>query len=90
MSEAEQDDYRRDRVGFIFQSFNLISNLSAVENVLLPYIPRGVTPELRAKAAELLEEVGLGHRLNHRPQADVRRRAAAGGDRPGPDQGPGR
>ena len=46
MSEAEQNAYRRDRVGFIFQSFNLIGNLTAVENVLLPYIPRGVTPEL--------------------------------------------
>jgi putative ABC transport system ATP-binding protein len=36
MSEAEQNVYRRDRVGFIFQSFNLISNLAAVENVLVP------------------------------------------------------
>ena len=55
MTEAEQNAYRRDRVGFIFQSFNLISNLTAVENVLLPFIPLGVTPELRAKAADLLE-----------------------------------
>ena len=68
MSEAEQDAYRRDRVGFVYQSFNLIGNLSAVDNVLLPYIPLGVTPELRAKAEDLLREVGLGHRLNHRPR----------------------
>ena len=40
MTEAEQDAYRRDRVGFVFQSFNLIGNLSAVDNVLLPYIPQ--------------------------------------------------
>jgi putative ABC transport system ATP-binding protein len=67
MSEAERDDYRRNRVGFVYQSFNLISNLSAVDNVLLPYIPTGLTPELRAKAENLLKDVGLGHRLNQRP-----------------------
>ncbi len=39
MTEAEQNAYRRDRVGFIFQSFNLISNLTAVENVLVPFLP---------------------------------------------------
>ena len=68
MTESEQDDYRRNRVGFIYQSFNLIGNLSAVNNVLLPYIPLGVTPDLRAKAEELLRQVGMGDRLNHRPQ----------------------
>jgi putative ABC transport system ATP-binding protein len=67
MTDPEQDDYRRDRVGFVYQSFNLIANLSALGNVLLPYIPLGVTPELRAKAEELLRQVGLGGRLNHRP-----------------------
>ena len=67
MTEAEQDAYRRDQVGFVFQSFNLIQNLSAVDNVLLPYIPHGVTPELRAKAADLLVRVGMGNRLRHRP-----------------------
>src|SRR5206468_495236 len=61
MSEAEQNLYRRDKVGFIFQSFNLISNLTAVENVLVPYLPsNGMTPALRAKATALLTEVGLG------------------------------
>ena len=68
MSEPERDAYRRDRVGFVYQSFNLIGNLSAVDNVLLPYIPAGVTPELRSKAAELLKEVGLGHRMKLRPR----------------------
>ena len=67
MSEAEQNGYRRDRVGFIFQSFNLISNLTALENVLVPFLPRGVTPELRGRAADLLAEVGLGDRIDHRP-----------------------
>ena len=68
MIEREQDEYRRGRVGFVFQSFNLIGNLSCVGNVLLPYIPQGVTPALRAKAEELLREVGMGHRLNYRPR----------------------
>jgi putative ABC transport system ATP-binding protein len=68
MSEPERDAYRRDRVGFVYQSFNLIGNLSAVDNVLLPYIPAGVTPELRSKAADLLKEVGLGHRMKLRPR----------------------
>ena len=67
MSEAEQNAYRRDKIGFIFQSFNLIGNLSAVDNVLVPFLPRGVTAAQRRRAAELLEEVGLGRRLGHRP-----------------------
>ncbi len=67
MSEREQNLYRRDKVGFIFQSFNLISNLTAVENVLVPFLPRGLTAEMRRSAAELLTEVGLGERLEHRP-----------------------
>ena len=68
MSEAEQNLFRRDKIGFIFQSFNLISNLTAVENVLIPFLPSvGMTPELRAKAAALLTEVGLGDRLDARP-----------------------
>src|SRR6478672_5733462 len=60
MTESEQDAYRRDRVGFVYQSFNLVGNLSSVGNVLLPHIPRGVTPELRAKAEGLLRQVGMG------------------------------
>jgi putative ABC transport system ATP-binding protein len=67
MPEHEQDDYRREKVGFVYQSFNLIANLSCVENVLLPYIPLGLTPALRAKAADLLRRIGLGDRLKHRP-----------------------
>jgi putative ABC transport system ATP-binding protein len=67
MSEAEKNAYRRDKVGFIFQSFNLISNLTAVENVLIPFLPRGITREQKDRAARLLTEVGLGDRLDHRP-----------------------
>jgi putative ABC transport system ATP-binding protein len=67
MSESQQNAYRRDRIGFIFQSFNLISNLTALENVLVPFLPRGVTAAQRARAADLLTEVGLGDRIDHRP-----------------------
>ncbi len=67
MSEVEQNTYRRDKVGFIFQSFNLISNLTAVENVLIPFMPRGVPDGMKAKAEKLLTDVGLGDRLDHRP-----------------------
>ncbi len=67
MTEAELNTYRREHIGFIFQAFNLIGNLTAVDNVLVTFLPRGITAELRAKAIELLEQVGLGHRLNHRP-----------------------
>jgi putative ABC transport system ATP-binding protein len=67
MSEASQNAYRRDQIGFIFQSFNLISNLTALENVLVPFLPRGVSPEQRHRGVALLTEVGLGERLDHRP-----------------------
>jgi putative ABC transport system ATP-binding protein len=67
MSEREQNLYRRDRIGFIFQSFNLIGNLSALDNVLVPFLPRGVTAAQRAKAVDLLAQVGLKGRLHHRP-----------------------
>ena len=66
MSEHDRDDYRRNQVGFIYQSFNLIGNLSAVDNVLLPFIPVGVDSSLRDKAVDLLKQVGLGHRLKLR------------------------
>ena len=67
MREPEQNAYRRDRVGFIFQSFNLIKNLSALQNVVVPFLPTGVTDDHRRKASDLLTEVGLGSRLHHRP-----------------------
>ena len=68
MREAEQNVYRRDKIGFIFQAFNLIGNLTSVENVLVPFLPRGVTADQRERAAKLLTDVGLGHRLGHRPR----------------------
>jgi putative ABC transport system ATP-binding protein len=67
MKEVEQDVVRRKKLGFIFQQFNLIHNLTAVGNVLLPFIPVGASDELRGKAEDLLKQVGLGHRMSHKP-----------------------
>jgi putative ABC transport system ATP-binding protein len=67
MTEDEQDAFRHDRVGFIFQTFNLIGNLSALDNVLIPFLPSGSWAPWRQKAIDLLEQVGLGDRLGHRP-----------------------
>jgi putative ABC transport system ATP-binding protein len=67
MSEHEQDALRRQHLGFIFQQFNLIKNLTAVGNVLLPYFPQGKSEAMRAKAEDLLKQVGLGQRLSHKP-----------------------
>jgi putative ABC transport system ATP-binding protein len=67
MTEVEQDVFRRQKIGFVFQQFNLIHNLSAVDNVLLPFIPRGLTSTCHGKAEDILRQVGLGHRLKHKP-----------------------
>jgi putative ABC transport system ATP-binding protein len=67
LSARERDTYRRDQIGFVFQNFNLLSNLTAVENVLVPFFPRGVGAAQRTEALELLHRVGLGDRLDHRP-----------------------
>ena len=62
--------FRRDNVGFIFQSFNLIPTLSAWENVALPLFPLKMTNEERRKrATELLGKMELGHRIEHLPSA---------------------
>ena len=62
--------FRRDNVGFIFQSFNLIPTLSAWENVALSLFPLKMTAEERRKrATELLGKMELGHRVEHLPSA---------------------
>lgn len=61
--------FRRNAVGFVFQSFNLIPNLSALENVMLPMEFAGVERDERRRRAEsLLDQVGLSGRLTHRPR----------------------
>lgn len=68
MSDDRLTELRRRKIGFIFQFFNLIPVLSAVENAALPVTLDGVKPaEAKAKAAEWLDRFGLGDRLTHRP-----------------------
>lgn len=69
LSEAELTRFRRQAIGFVFQSFNLIPNLSAVENVTLPMEFNDVSRDQRdRRARSLLERFGLQHRLSHRPK----------------------
>ncbi|MBR1601922.1 MAG: ABC transporter ATP-binding protein [Synergistaceae bacterium] len=67
-NRAELADVRNHKLGFVFQGFNLLPKVDAVENVELPLLYRGVASAVRRKAAvEALERVGLGQRLHHRP-----------------------
>lgn len=68
LSDDELSDIRNQEIGFIFQGFNLISNLTALENVELPLIYRGVNKKERnALAREALRKVGLENRMDHKP-----------------------
>ncbi len=65
--ESKRNAYRKNDVGFIFQNFNLMSNLSALDNVLVPFLPQGVDQKLTQTAVQLLERVGLKERIDHKP-----------------------
>ncbi|MEM1509276.1 MAG: ABC transporter ATP-binding protein [Thermofilaceae archaeon] len=66
--DRELSAYRNERVGFVFQMFYLIPRLTALENVELPLLAKGMDPkERRRKALEALKTVKLEHRANHRP-----------------------
>jgi putative ABC transport system ATP-binding protein len=68
MSDRERTAYRARRMGFVFQFYNLLPVLSAVENVELPLLVSGVRlGEARKRALEALAQVGLAQRANHRP-----------------------
>lgn len=68
LSDDELSDIRNREIGFIFQGFNLIPNLTALENVELPLIYRGVGRGERMRLSKIaLEKVGLGHRMDHKP-----------------------
>jgi ABC-type lipoprotein export system ATPase subunit len=73
ITDASEDElalFRRENVGFIFQSFNLIPTLSAWENVALPLFPIQMSEaERRRRATELLDRMELAHRLEHLPAA---------------------
>ena len=69
LTDAERSHLRNTSIGFVFQNFNLIPVLTAIENVMLPLQILGKSgAEAREKAAGLLEEVELADRMNHRPQ----------------------
>jgi len=68
MTDQERTDYRARRMGFVFQFYNLLPVLSAVENVELPLLVSGVKlRDARSQALEALNQVGLAARANHRP-----------------------
>ena len=68
LNDDELSDIRNREIGFIFQGFNLIPNLTALENVELPLIYRGVGKTKRVELSRsALEKVGLKHRMDHKP-----------------------
>ena len=68
MTDDEQSDVRNREIGFIFQGFNLIPNLTALENVELPLIYRGVSKGVREELSrKALAKVGLENRMSHKP-----------------------
>jgi putative ABC transport system ATP-binding protein len=70
MNETELTAFRRQKIGIVFQQFNLIPTLTALENVALPALLDGVAArERNERATALLERLGLAERMNHRPDA---------------------
>ena len=68
LSDDELSDIRRSKIGFVFQSFNLISELSVLENIEVPLFYQGLGEKQgKERATSLAETVGLGHRLRHNP-----------------------
>lgn len=68
MKDKVRTTYRAQRMGFVFQTFNLLPVISAVENVEMPLLVSGVRPrEARQRSLAALDSVGLSHRANHRP-----------------------
>jgi putative ABC transport system ATP-binding protein len=68
LTPNEMASLRNETIGFVFQSFHLLSRTTAQDNVGLPLVYRGIgRRERRARAAAMLERVGLGHRMTHRP-----------------------
>jgi putative ABC transport system ATP-binding protein len=68
MSDIELSKVRNDEIGFVFQTFNLLNRLSSLENVALPLVYAGVSQKERLeRARETLNKVGLGNRLDHKP-----------------------
>ena len=87
LSDNELAVIRNEKIGFVFQQFNLLARTSAWKNVEVPLIYRGVKRKTRRiRAKEVLERVGLGHRLEHNPNEISGGAETAGGNCPGPGQ----
>ena len=67
LSGNERAQLRRTRIGFVFQTFNLLPRLTALDNVALPLLYQGRLPDVRERAASALAHLGLDHRASHRP-----------------------
>ena len=68
ISDDRQAEIRNQKIGFVFQSFFLLSKMNAVENVMVPLLYRGIGErEARERAKAMLEKMGLGERMNHLP-----------------------
>jgi len=69
LSEKEQAQTRREKIGFVFQFFHLVPRLTAAENVELPLVLAGMMPdERKQKVLEVLQAMGIGDRMHHRPE----------------------
>lgn len=68
LDEDQRAAVRGRHVGFVFQSFQLVGHLTALENVMLPLELRGETAQVRERAVDMLQRVGLGARLGHYPR----------------------
>ena len=70
MNEKDLTAFRRRGLGIVFQQFNLLASMTALQNVSLPGVLDGGNPrEIEDRAKSLLDELGLGDRMNHRPDA---------------------
>jgi len=68
MSDSALSEVRNAEIGFVFQTFNLLNRMNAIDNVALPLVYSGVPKKLREEQAkEVLSKVGLGDRMNHKP-----------------------
>ena len=67
LSHDERARLRNNRIGFVFQTFNLLPLLSALDNVALPLLYQGRIPDVKTRATTALEQVGLANRVGHRP-----------------------
>jgi putative ABC transport system ATP-binding protein len=67
LTEEQKTSFRLDKLGYVFQEYSLVPEMNIMENVYLPALCQGTANNYKKLATEMLETVGLGHRLNHYP-----------------------